>query len=339
MSCRGCVPLLAVIALGAWVAGPAAAQFGTATPTNTPSATVATSPTPTPSAVGSPSVTASPTFARTPPLTDVDVDGTFRGNWSTATRAGGLTLTLVQDGEAVTGTAVFEGHPCLSLGRVNGRVSGNTLTGTLAAVTSPALGNLRLNSAPGRLNGTYSLQSGCADAATGAIAVFRTGPATPRGTPTATPSRPLVTATPTPSATATPTPAAVGDCDGDGTITVDEVVAMVSIGLSTRPLDLCPAADRNVDGLVTVDEILRGVFGALSGIVAGDTPPPLVLRCVELGTTECVCRGDVCCRAGECARGEPCVGDNDCALGLRCVDEDGQGVCGDAGVIVVPPPR
>lgn len=59
--------------------------------------------------------------------------------------------------------------------------------------------------------------------------------------------------------------ACVGDCDGDGFVTVDEIVRMVNIALGQQPLSVCPAADGNGDGQVTVDEIVRAVNNALNG--------------------------------------------------------------------------
>jgi len=312
------------------VAFVAVASAALATDTPTPTHT------PTPSAT---SPTATATFARTPPLEDSEVSGSYRGSWATGSAAGALTLTFANDSAALTGTAVFEDHPCLGLGRFVGRVSGNVVNGTLSSVTSMAMGNSHLTASPTGLSGTFAFVAGCAESAIGTITVFRAGPATPRGTASATPILPAITATPTRTATATATPAALGDCDGDGTVTVEELVAMVSIGLSTRPLPSCRAADGNGDGSVTVDEILRGVFAALSGVTATALPPPVVQRCLDLGTAECVCRGEVCCVSGECGLGSPCGDSADCRLGLRCAAAEGGAVCVENGTIVVPPPR
>lgn len=60
-----------------------------------------------------------------------------------------------------------------------------------------------------------------------------------------------------------------GDCDGDGAVVVDELIAAVGIALERAGLDTCGAGDRNGDGRVMVDELLAGVRGALQGC-----PPP-----------------------------------------------------------------
>jgi DNA-binding beta-propeller fold protein YncE len=57
----------------------------------------------------------------------------------------------------------------------------------------------------------------------------------------------------------------VGDCDGDGEVTVDEIVRGVGIALGEQNLAQCPAMDGNGDGEVTVDEIILAVSNALAG--------------------------------------------------------------------------
>ena len=57
----------------------------------------------------------------------------------------------------------------------------------------------------------------------------------------------------------------VGDCDGSGDVTVDEIIKMVNIALGTIDLSECAAADGSGDGAVTVDEIVQAVNKALTG--------------------------------------------------------------------------
>jgi hypothetical protein len=57
----------------------------------------------------------------------------------------------------------------------------------------------------------------------------------------------------------------VGDCDGDGSVTIDELVRAVNIALSLTTARDCPAADRDGDGQVTVDEVVTAVNNALLG--------------------------------------------------------------------------
>lgn len=63
--------------------------------------------------------------------------------------------------------------------------------------------------------------------------------------------------------------ACVGDCNGDGSVTVEEIVLMVNIALGNRPVSDCTAGDRDGSGEVTVDEIVAAVNNAL-----GECPAP-----------------------------------------------------------------
>jgi hypothetical protein len=82
----------------------------------------------------------------------------------------------------------------------------------------------------------------------------------------------MLSPTPTPDATATPIPTAtvnptscVGDCNGGGQVTVDEILTMVNIALGNAPISACRAGDANHDSQITVDEILTAVNSALNG--------------------------------------------------------------------------
>ena len=71
------------------------------------------------------------------------------------------------------------------------------------------------------------------------------------------------------------TVACVGDCGGDGEVTITELIRGVSIAVGTTPLDECRAFDRNSDGEVRVDELVLAVKNALEGCpAAAPTPTP-----------------------------------------------------------------
>ncbi|HVM95854.1 MAG TPA: hypothetical protein VMT89_05665 [Candidatus Acidoferrales bacterium] len=81
---------------------------------------------------------------------------------------------------------------------------------------------------------------------------------------------PAPTTTPQPSTTPTAAPSTcTADCDGDGLVTVDEVVRAVAIALEQLPISVCVAADASHDGIVTVDELVGAVIEVLDGC-----PPP-----------------------------------------------------------------
>lgn len=56
-----------------------------------------------------------------------------------------------------------------------------------------------------------------------------------------------------------------GDCNTDHSVTVDELVAGVSIALGNSLLDQCASFDGNLDRQVTVDELVGAVNSALNG--------------------------------------------------------------------------
>jgi hypothetical protein len=97
-----------------------------------------------------------------------------------------------------------------------------------------------------------------------------TGTVTPTPSITPTPSvtptgseTPTGTVTPTP--TETPKPVCVGDCNDDGSVSVDELIIGVNIVLGSASIDDCPSFDQNKDGVVTVDELIVAVNNALTG--------------------------------------------------------------------------
>ena len=70
--------------------------------------------------------------------------------------------------------------------------------------------------------------------------------------------------TPTP----TPTPGCVGDCDGSGEVTVDELIKGVNIALGNLPLAACSSFDTDHSGDVTINELIVAVNNALAGCPA-----------------------------------------------------------------------
>jgi bacillolysin len=61
-----------------------------------------------------------------------------------------------------------------------------------------------------------------------------------------------------------PPPGCVGDCNGNGTVSIDDVLSLVNIALGTARAT-CTAGDANGDGQITIDEILMAVNAALIG--------------------------------------------------------------------------
>ena len=81
----------------------------------------------------------------------------------------------------------------------------------------------------------------------------------------------------TPTATVVGVSGCVGDCDGDGQVTIQELILAVEISLGeSAEVTRCSAADENDDLQVTVDELVRAVDNALDGCPMTCVPfPPL----------------------------------------------------------------
>lgn len=54
-----------------------------------------------------------------------------------------------------------------------------------------------------------------------------------------------------------------GDCDGNGRVSVAELVLAVRVGVEVEPLESCPAADADGDGRVRIEELIAAVGHAL----------------------------------------------------------------------------
>jgi hypothetical protein len=67
---------------------------------------------------------------------------------------------------------------------------------------------------------------------------------------------------PTPSPTPT---TCLGECDGDGGVTVSELITMVNIALGTQDISACTAGDGDHNGEITISEIIVAVNNALNG--------------------------------------------------------------------------
>lgn len=79
---------------------------------------------------------------------------------------------------------------------------------------------------------------------------------------------------PAPRAPAGLADACVGDCDGDGMVAINELIAGVGIALGQQPVSTCANIDRNGDGAVTVEELIAAVRAALDGCPGSPTATP-----------------------------------------------------------------
>src|SRR5690606_29011987 len=56
-----------------------------------------------------------------------------------------------------------------------------------------------------------------------------------------------------------------GDCNGDGMVSIDELIRAIRIPLGESALEVCPAIDATGDGEVGINELIAAVNNALSG--------------------------------------------------------------------------
>lgn len=56
-----------------------------------------------------------------------------------------------------------------------------------------------------------------------------------------------------------------GDCNGDSSITVDEIIQGVNIALGNASVSQCSSFDTSADGAVTIDELIASITAALNG--------------------------------------------------------------------------
>ncbi len=67
-----------------------------------------------------------------------------------------------------------------------------------------------------------------------------------------------------PADASSPAPICAGDCDGDGLVSIGELIRAVSIALGENATDLCPAIDGDRDRAVAISELIAAVRNALA---------------------------------------------------------------------------
>src|SRR5215475_10631307 len=72
--------------------------------------------------------------------------------------------------------------------------------------------------------------------------------------------------------------ACVGDCDGGGAVSIDELVTGVGIAQGLRPTGACAAFDVDGAGSVSIDELVAAVASALNGCPSDPATPAGVIR-------------------------------------------------------------
>ena len=104
---------------------------------------------------------------------NVDVTGTWSGSWvsSGGGYSGNVTITLVQNGTSLSGTASVTGSPCLTSGSVSGTVSGNKVA--YGVVSGQSTIEFNTTYASDTISGTYSITAGNCAGEAGTCSITR----------------------------------------------------------------------------------------------------------------------------------------------------------------------
>lgn len=83
--------------------------------------------------------------------------------------------------------------------------------------------------------------------------------------PTETPNQCLPGCAPAATPTSAPAPHCAADCNGDGVVTVPELISSINVALGRAPLSACPASDGDGDSAVLIEDLINGIGGAVGG--------------------------------------------------------------------------
>ncbi len=126
----------------------------------------------------------------------------------------------------------------------------------------------------------------------------------------------------------------VGDCTGDETVAINELITCVNIALGNADVSSCLACDANDDGEVTINELITAVNNALAGCEPAATPT-VTPTAGPTATATGFCGNGVVDVAGEdCDNGGTCVGGTNelatCSSAEECPGGECRPVGGDS---------
>ncbi len=76
-----------------------------------------------------------------------------------------------------------------------------------------------------------------------------------------------------------------GDCNGDGVVSINELITAVNIALGSRDIEDCRNADGNGDDAIAINELVRAVNSALSGCDSVDPTPTATPQLLATSTS------------------------------------------------------
>jgi hypothetical protein len=151
------------------------------------------------------------------------------------------------------------------VGAIGGAVQVIAPTSTPSATTTPTHPPTATLSGSPTNTATLPLPTATASqspASTPSVSPVSTESVLPTSSPTNTPSPPMLMESPTP----TIVPRCVGDCSGDGVVTIDELIVIVNIALvPSGGAQPCTNGDPDGSGEITIGEIVAAVSRALNG--------------------------------------------------------------------------
>ena len=182
---------------------------------------------------------------------------------ATSTSPPAPTPTATPSATAQPPTATASGTPTSSGTSTRTGTSVPTATATTVPASATATATTMQTPAPTSTDSpppTASETPTVSPQATDTVAATFTATASPTTTNASSP-------TTTPEATPTYTPTAVscaGDCDGDGAVTISELILGVNIALGSQPVSACSAFDPTGNGTVEINELIAAVNNALN---------------------------------------------------------------------------
>jgi hypothetical protein len=275
-------------------ASPSSSYTASSTPTASPTYSATLAPTASPSGTTTSTVTITPsvTPSRSNTMTPTTTASTTRTATVTPSRTASPTFSTVP---TVTPSVTVSPSATVT----------STSSATPLATTTPSMTPSVTATFTATASATSSFSATPVWTAT-PTEVLRASPTgSPTLSPTVSPSFTVLPASPTPTRTASSTPTAtesatptqvasvsptpteaqstcVGDCSGDGEVTVDELIMMVNVALGSTDLVKCLSADADSSGEVTVDEIVAAVSRSLNGCGTGlEVPSSAAMSCIR----------------------------------------------------------
>jgi len=95
----------------------------------------------------------------------------------------------------------------------------------------------------------------------------------------------VIGASSAPSVSGVCAPRCVGDCNGDGSVAINELIVGVQMALGAFEVSACQAMDANGDGAVSINELVLAVEASLGG--SSPSPTPTGLPDPPIGEHQC----------------------------------------------------